>query len=62
MLYRKIERSIREYLTERNDRILVVSGARQIGKSDIIRHIGQQLFKNYVELNLIENRDIREAF
>ncbi|MDE7441836.1 MAG: AAA family ATPase [Muribaculaceae bacterium] len=62
MLYRKIERSIREYLTERNDRILVVSGARQIGKSYIIRHIGQQLFKNYVELNLIENRDMREAF
>ncbi|MBD5329746.1 MAG: AAA family ATPase [Bacteroides sp.] len=62
MLYRKIERSIREYLTERNDRILGVSGARQIGKSYIIRHIGQQLFKNYVELNLIENRDMREAF
>ena len=32
--------------------MLVVDGARQIGKSYIIRHAGQSLFKNYIEINM----------
>lgn len=62
MLYRKIEATIREYFNGDMKRVLVVSGARQIGKSYIIRYVGKQLFKNFIELNFIASAEIRDAF
>jgi len=56
MLKRKIQKSIREYLTSDTNKILVIDGARQIGKSYIIRHEGSSLFQNYIELNMIEDK------
>lgn len=52
MLFRKIENQIEAHLCSGSDKILIVDGARQIGKSYIIRHVGQRLFKNYIELNM----------
>lgn len=52
MLFRKIENQIEAHLSSGSDKILIVDGARQIGKSYIIRHVGQRLFKNYIELNM----------
>lgn len=57
MLYRKIEKPIRDFLQGPRDKVLVVQGARQIGKSYIIRHIGKELFPNYIELNLVEDKE-----
>lgn len=31
----------------------MVDGARQIGKSYIIRHVGQKMFANYIEIGEI---------
>ena len=55
MLYRKIESTIYRHLSNDSDKILVVTGARQIGKSYIIRHVAEKLFKNVIEINLIED-------
>lgn len=52
MLYRKIEKYIENHLQTGNDKILVIDGARQIGKSFIIREVGQRLFPNFIELNM----------
>ena len=52
MLFRKIENQIETHLRSSGDKILIVDGARQIGKSYIIRHVGQRLFSNYIELNM----------
>lgn len=52
MLFRKIENQIENHFNTGSDKILIVDGARQIGKSYIIRHVGQRLFKNYIELNM----------
>lgn len=52
MLFRKIENQIEKHFNTGSDKILIVDGARQIGKSYIIRHVGQRLFKNYIELNM----------
>lgn len=57
MLFRKIEKEIRDYCQNKPNKILVVDGARQVGKSFIIRHVGQQMFDNYVEINLLEDAD-----
>ena len=52
MLFRKIENQIESHLRSGSDKILIVDGARQIGKSYIIRHVGQRLFQNFIELNM----------
>ncbi len=62
MLYRKIEHKVYEHLSGKTDKILVVSGARQIGKSYIIRHVGTKLYKNFIEINLIEDYDGDKLF
>ncbi len=55
MLFRKIGSVIEEHLTSGSQKILLVDGARQVGKTYIIRHVGQQLFDNYIEINMIED-------
>lgn len=55
MLFRKIEGLIRAHLSSDSQKILLIDGARQVGKTYIIRHAGKQLFKNFIELNMIED-------
>lgn len=55
MLFRKIEKTIREHLQSGSDKILLVDGARQVGKTFIIRYVGKELFANYIELNMVED-------
>lgn len=55
MLYRKIERLITEHLQSGSKKILLVDGARQVGKTYIICHAGQKLFENFIEVNMIED-------
>lgn len=56
MLYRKIQPYIESYLKSDSNKILIVDGARQIGKTYIIHHTGKKLFKNYIELNFAEDQ------
>ncbi len=55
MLYRKIESLIEEHLRSDSKKILLIDGARQVGKTYIIRHVGQKLFENFVEVNMVED-------
>lgn len=55
MLYRKIESLIEEHLKSDSGKILLIDGARQVGKTYIIRHIGQKLFENFIEINMVED-------
>ena len=59
MLYRKIEKRIVSHLQSASNKILIVDGARQIGKSYIIREVGKKLFANYIEINM-ENDKVGE--
>ncbi len=52
MLHRKIEKYIVNHLQSGTNKILVIDGARQIGKSYIIREVGKKLFPNFIELNM----------
>lgn len=56
MLYRKIARRIEDYFSSDSDRMLLIDGARQIGKSYIIRWAGQKRFSNYIEINMEEDK------
>ena len=55
MLYRKIESLIEEHLKSGSSKILLIDGARQVGKTFIIRHVGEKLFQNFIEINMVED-------
>ena len=55
MLYRKIESLIEAHLKSDSPKILLVDGARQVGKTYIIRHVGRKCFENFIEINMIED-------
>lgn len=55
MLYRKIEALIEAHLKSNSKKILLIDGARQVGKTYIIRYVGQKLFENFIELNMVED-------
>lgn len=55
MLIRKIESLIREHLKSSSNKVLLIDGARQVGKTYIIRYVGEELYKNFIEINMIED-------
>ncbi len=52
MLERKFTQYLEDFLLREPRKILLVNGARQIGKSYLIRYVGKKLFKHFVEINL----------
>lgn len=52
MLFRKIEAEIEERLSSGSNKMLIVDGARQVGKTYIIRKVGEKLFPNFIEINM----------
>lgn len=55
MLKRKIADLIEQHLKAGSERILLIDGARQVGKTYIIRHVGKKLFPNFIEINMLED-------
>ena len=51
-MYRKISKYIEDYLTHDYNKILCIDGARQVGKTYIIRELCKKYFKNFIELNM----------
>lgn len=59
---RKIENYIEEYLLGDEQKILCIDGARQVGKSFIIRYLCEKHFENYIELNMVEDENGEQLF
>lgn len=62
MLYRKIGSYIEDFLTSDSDKILLLEGARQIGKSFIVREVGKRVYENFVEINFVEDFENNRLF
>lgn len=56
MLKRKITQRFEEWLAAPKRKALLVSGARQVGKTFAIREFGRSHFDNMVEVNFLENK------
>lgn len=53
MLFRKIESLIEAHLRSDSPKILLIDGARQVGKTYIINHVANRIFKNVIEINMV---------
>ena len=61
MVKRKIDRYLEDFFLK-DKKALLVTGARQIGKTYSIRHFGQEHFENFVEINFIDNPGLVKVF
>ena len=61
MLKRKIQKVIEQHFIN-NGKVLLIDGARQIGKSYIVRYVGRKMFSNYIEINLQEDFQGKRIF
>lgn len=62
MLFRKIESYIENFLNSNSNKVLLIDGARQIGKTYIIRYVGQKMYENYIEINMVEDFEGAKLF
>ena len=61
-LQRTAAKKIQVFLQSNTHKALLVTGARQVGKTTLIRQLGQEAFPNFVELNFLENTAARKLF
>lgn len=60
MIKRKIDKEIREFY-EHSNKALLLTGARQVGKTFSIRQFGRE-FESFVEINFVDNPDAINVF
>lgn len=56
-MYRTIEKHIAQFFSSTPRQALMITGARQVGKTYIIRKYAREHFEYVVEINFIENED-----
>ena len=56
MLERKIEKELMAWKRDSGRKPLIIRGARQVGKTSLIRKFGKEQYQDLVEINL-EKRD-----
>lgn len=62
MLKRKIFNELKKWQQDTTKKALLVKGARQIGKTTVIREFGKSNYANFVEINFEEKPLARKAF
>lgn len=62
MIFRKIENNIKHWLTSKSNMALLVTGARQVGKTFSIRKVLKEEANSFVEINFLENLEAKALF
>ena len=62
MLVRKIEKILEKFFDKKNRKALLITGARQVGKTYTIERFAKEHFKHYVKINFIENKEAVSIF
>ena len=62
MLKRKIDAVFDKFFGDPKKSALLITGARQVGKTFSIRQFGQKHFKSFIELNFIKDKEARAVF
>ena len=62
MLRRRFLENLVKWKEKRNKRPLLVKGARQVGKTFIIRKFGHDQYENFIELNFLKNEEHKRIF
>jgi len=61
-MYREIKNTITQFFSDNPKQALMITGARQGGKTYIIREYAREHYEHVVEINFYENSDARDLF
>ena len=61
-LKRKIDDYLIEWKNSKNKMLLIVKGARQIGKTDAIRNFWLNNYKSFIEINFVLQPEYKDIF
>ena len=62
MLKRKIYKTLLDWKGSPAKKCLIVKGARQVGKTYVIRAFGMNEYKNYIEINFLRQPELKAIF
>jgi len=62
MLKRKVYDKLLKWRSSEDKKCLMIYGARQVGKTYIVREFGRKEYQSFIELNFIENPDFKTIF
>jgi len=62
MLKRKAYQELLNWKKVHKKECLMVKGARQVGKTYLVREFGKNEYKSFVEINFIKNQDLKQIF
>ena len=60
MIERKVEQRLKRFRQE--NKALLITGARQVGKTFIIREFGKQAYQSFIEINFLEDKTAASLF
>ena len=62
MIRRKIERELEAWHLAQGNEAVLIDGARQVGKTFIVREFGRRFFDSVVELNFLKDKHLKNIF
>ncbi len=62
MIKRKLYDYLIKWKENKNKNPLIIKGARQVGKSYLVKEFGQNEYDNYIEINFIKNPILKNIF
>lgn len=62
MLKRKIEKVLEDFKTSAPNSALLLTGARQVGKTFIVRECAKRLYRSFLEINFIRQPEAKSLF
>ena len=62
MLKREIENKLVEWKNQIDKKCLIISGARQVGKTYIVEKFAKDNYEHFVEINFVENPTAKKIF
>lgn len=62
MLKRKVYSKLLEWKNSKDKKCLMIKGARQVGKTYLIREFGRNEYESFIEINFIVQKDLKAIF
>ena len=62
MLKRKAYGKLLEWKNSNNKKCLMIKGARQVGKTFLVREFGRNEYKSFIEINFINQKELKSIF
>ena len=62
MLKRKAYQKLLEWKEKQSKKCLMIKGARQVGKTYLVREFGKNEYESFIEINFIKNKELKEIF